>query len=269
MKLYAIKNDENKNKTLAYLLYYQISKKFYIKMLDNINSNQLPIILKHFYDLGKREVNSYWSFKWVSERIVPPDRQNIANIIKDNNLKKYDEHDLLLLGNGRCSQDDFYIEEIEEDSLLYESINSFDYLIDDCMCLNEKELLVFFRNGKIVKVSLESLVKTEEKINKILNKPNLLSTLEILPGGHEISFCNNIYISNIDLYDNGTNVNLIVDDLIKYISERIVNSTEASEILNCSRQNIDDLVKRKKITPIKTSAKGRLFLKTEIEKRKW
>lgn len=144
MNVYAIRNDKDPSKDLAYLLYYKKSKQFYIEMLENIDSKELPIILKHFYDEGKRVVNSYWSYIWVKERIVPQDRQNIAMIIKCNGLTNYDELQLLILGNGRCSQDDFFIEEVIDESLPAEITIRFSRQIDDCICLNNKDLLVFF-----------------------------------------------------------------------------------------------------------------------------
>ncbi|WP_338055997.1 helix-turn-helix domain-containing protein [Thermanaerosceptrum fracticalcis] len=40
------------------------------------------------------------------------------------------------------------------------------------------------------------------------------------------------------------------------------------DILECSRQNIYDLIKRGKLRPIKEMAKDRLFLRSEVEARK-
>ncbi|HBP25074.1 MAG TPA: DNA-binding protein [Oribacterium sp.] len=48
-----------------------------------------------------------------------------------------------------------------------------------------------------------------------------------------------------------------------------MDSAEAAEELSCSMQNIDDLVKRGKLHPIKEDNKYRLFLKSEILQRKW
>ena len=41
---------------------------------------------------GETTVNSYWSKIWVQQRIVPPDRQNIGEILRDNHLQEYDEY---------------------------------------------------------------------------------------------------------------------------------------------------------------------------------
>ena len=42
----------------------------------------------------------------MQQRIVPTDRQNLGEILRDNGLKEYDEFELLMLATGRCAQDD-------------------------------------------------------------------------------------------------------------------------------------------------------------------
>lgn len=49
----------------------------------------------------------------------------------------------------------------------------------------------------------------------------------------------------------------------------VVNSTEAAELLGCSRQNITDLIRRGKLHPLKSSDKNTLYLKSEVIQRNW
>ncbi|TWH47960.1 AlpA family transcriptional regulator [Sporomusa sp. KB1] len=56
-------------------------------------------------------------------------------------------------------------------------------------------------------------------------------------------------------------------DLILFIIDNIVTTREAMEILGCSRQNIDDLIKRGKLTPVKKWDRDKLFWKSDIMKR--
>ncbi|MBR2823489.1 MAG: hypothetical protein IKE24_07385 [Clostridia bacterium] len=44
---------------------------------------------------------------WVQQLIVPQDRQNIGQVLKENGLGVYDEFQLLMLTMGRCAQEDF------------------------------------------------------------------------------------------------------------------------------------------------------------------
>ncbi|SDH80605.1 hypothetical protein SAMN04489735_10649 [Aneurinibacillus thermoaerophilus] len=58
------------------------------------------------------------------------------------------------------------------------------------------------------------------------------------------------------------------DELTAYIVNEVVNTTEALEILGCSRQNLNDLVKRGVLKPIKELPRDRLFYKADVLKRK-
>ena len=49
---------------------------------------------------------------WVTDRIIPKDRQNIADILRENGLKHYREIDMLELSMGRATYDDLYLERI-------------------------------------------------------------------------------------------------------------------------------------------------------------
>jgi hypothetical protein len=46
-----------------------------------------------------------------------------------------------------------------------------------------------------------------------------------------------------------------------------VNTSEVAEILKCTRQNVDDLIRRKKLNPIKVFPKGNIFLKSDVIRR--
>ncbi len=52
--------------------------------------------------------------------------------------------------------------------------------------------------------------------------------------------------------------------LIDFICTEIITTAEATFILNCSRQYLDELVSKGKITPIKTINRVRLYWKNDI-----
>lgn len=56
------------------------------------------------------------------------------------------------------------------------------------------------------------------------------------------------------------------EDLIKFIQAEIITTAEATSILNCSRQYLDELVSKGKITPVKTINRVRLYWKDDISK---
>ncbi|WML35359.1 helix-turn-helix domain-containing protein [Clostridium sp. OS1-26] len=54
------------------------------------------------------------------------------------------------------------------------------------------------------------------------------------------------------------------EELAQFIASEIVDTSEAAELLQCSRQNLDDLVKRGKLTPIRSLSKTKIFFKEDI-----
>ncbi|MGW5983396.1 DNA-binding protein [Bacillus mycoides] len=58
------------------------------------------------------------------------------------------------------------------------------------------------------------------------------------------------------------------EELMRFIQEEIVNTSEALEILGCSRQNLNVMVQKEKVKPIKEMARDRLYFKEDILENK-
>ncbi|WP_334309872.1 helix-turn-helix domain-containing protein [Niameybacter sp.] len=54
------------------------------------------------------------------------------------------------------------------------------------------------------------------------------------------------------------------EHLITFIQSEIITTAEATELLNCSRQYLDELVSKGKITPVKTINRVRLYWRDDI-----
>lgn len=270
MKIFAIRDDYNNLKDLAYLIYYEKEKRFYIELPEACDEWEVPMPLAHFVRNGEITVNSYWSEVWVQQRIIPTDRQNLEQILKDNGLKQYDEFELLKLGHGRCAQDDYYIEQLSEDELPKELRIRFKHKIDNVVPLSDFNLLVFFCSGEVKKCNVKILLEKNEKLKKYLSvDENRFNSLKIATGGYGIIWNDDMYISYSELYKCGKSIPLSHEDFKSFISHSVVSSTEAAGLLQCSRQNINDLVERGKLKPIKSTPKTTLFLKNDILKRAW
>ena len=114
MKRYAIKNDFiGKDRILSILNYDEKTKQFSIEIPEGVSVKEVPYIMSAFLKKGSRKVDCDWSMKWVQARIVPHTRQNIGQILRANGMKRYDEHALLVKNQGRCCQDEYYIEELQ------------------------------------------------------------------------------------------------------------------------------------------------------------
>ncbi|WP_078145493.1 DNA-binding protein, partial [Streptococcus pneumoniae] len=54
----------------------------------------------------------------------------------------------------------------------------------------------------------------------------------------------------------------------RFIQNEIVNTSEALEILGCSRQNLNVMVQKEKLKPIKEMPRDRLYFKEDVLKSK-
>lgn len=96
----------------AYLTCDQSRGAFSVELADWTTANDLPLTLAPFAEVSDRVVPDEWAKRWVEERIVPPSRQNIGQVLRAHGIDEYDECELLAQSGGRCAQDDFYVREI-------------------------------------------------------------------------------------------------------------------------------------------------------------
>lgn len=270
MKIFAIRDESMPlQRDLAYLLYYEGEKHFYIELPDEADPWETPLLLSSFVKKGETTVNSYWSKVWVQQRIVPTDRQNLSQILRDNGLKEYDEFELLKLTMGRCAQDDCYLVPISETQLPNDVLKRFEKRIEDVVPLSDFNLLVFFRDGCVKKCDLKSHFEKSITLKVLLKKEEYFFNARLQPGGYGVEWDVNMSVSDTMLYRVGKKVPLSISDFKSFITHSVVNASEAAEILGCTRQNIDYLSKTGKLHPIKSSEKNTLFFKSEVLKRNW
>ena len=270
MKIFAIRDETDaKKKDIAYLFYYERDKRFYIELPEHADPWDTPLILSTFLKRGETTINAYWSGIWVQQRIIPSDRQNLGQILKENGMEGYDEFQLLMLADGRCAQDDYYLAPIREEDLPVPFLQRFQKKVEDVVPLAENQLLVFFRDGNVKKCDTGAFLKSEPRFSRVWKNESIFRSVGIQPGGYGVYWGEELNVPDQMLYDCGKDVPLSLDDFRSFVESRVVNTAEAAELLACSRQNIEDLIHRKKLHPVKVSSKNKLFLKSEILQRKW
>ena len=268
MKIFAIRDEtDNTRRDLAYLLYYEKDRRFYIELPENADPWEIPLPLSSFAQKGEYTVDSYWSRLWVQQRIVPPDRQNIGQILRDNGLDTYDEYRLLMLSAGRCEQDDYYLAAVDEGMLPAKIVRRFNRKVEDAVPLGDRCLLVFFRDGTVRKCDLTEHFEKTRRFSVLAKRSDYFNRVRVQTGGYGVRWDEDLCISDLTLYKMGKRVPLTADDFRALASEQVIDSAEASDILNCSRQYINELVKTGKLCPVKASEKSTLFLKSEVLRR--
>lgn len=270
MKIFAVRDETAEfQKDLAYLIYYERERKFYIELPERADPWETPLILSSFAEKGITTVDSYWSRLWVQQRIVPTDRQNIGQILKDNQLKEYDEYSLLMLAKGRCAQDDYYLVPMTENQLPEEIQARFSRRVEDVLPLDDYTLLTFFRNGRVKKCVLGAYFQRIREYQILLKRKELFDTVKVQTGGHGVTWDISMNVPDFQLYEEGIEIPLSASDFRAFAASRVVNVAEAAEILNCSRQNIDYLTRTGKLHPIKETGKNTMYLKSEVLKQNW
>lgn len=109
MLKYAIKNAYYGDKTVGYLYYDEQSRKYEIEIPKSVKSYEAPLIISDFISKKQYKIGHDWSYRWVCQRVTPPERQNIGQILKANQMTEYDEFQFLIKNEGRSCQDECYI----------------------------------------------------------------------------------------------------------------------------------------------------------------
>lgn len=115
MRRFAILDGSVRNATpCAYLSYDPRNDRYSIDIAEGATVNEVPMAFSTFMQRGERTIGSEWSRRWIEERVVPASRQNIGQILKAHELDAYDPFELLVAGEGRSAQDDYYLQELVE-----------------------------------------------------------------------------------------------------------------------------------------------------------
>ena len=265
MKAFAIRDAYlNNDKDLAILLYYEKERKFFIELPEDSKILEVPLILSSFVKRGVYSIDEKWSLIWVQQRIVPPERQNIGQILRESNLKEYDEFKLLMIADGRCEQDDCFLVPLKEEELPGWLRERYRNQVKAAMPLSEHQVLVFFQNGLTRKYDANRAYRRLCKYYARFDTERLFRKVKVDTAGRGLSWGSEVKVPADEVMEKGQPFPLTLEDFKTIVGESLLNTAEAAELLNCSRQNMNELVKKGKLEPLKKSEKNMLFLKDEI-----
>ena len=268
MKYFEIKSDlPGDDRLYGILLYDETLDQYLVELPDDLEYCDAPLLLDSAIEKGTRTVGPYVSYLWVKERIIPEDRQNIGYILKEAGLDYYDEFKLLNISDGRCAQDDFYLKPIPVKYMPMDISGRLEKRIEDFVLLSNMRLLVFFFNGKVKLCNLNKFNDRYEWIKYLSINENYYYSIRPLIAGYGVGWEDNRQISCEELFQAGIEVSLSYDDFKMFVSQRIMSTSDVCDALECSRQNVNDLMKRDKLHPVKEMENGKLFLRAEIERR--
>ncbi len=237
MKIYEIRN---KDTIYGYLFSDDNYEEYYIDLVDGLDS--YPVFFDLFIKKRKTTINSYWSKKWVMERVIPYERQNINDILKESKIKYYNELLLFVKCGGKSSMDDNYLKEINDKDIAKERN---DRVIKDFIRISNNKLIVFFKNETVVLDYLEPI-----------NEIPFLSKLS-----NEIIFNSKYRFDYEMIKKNGKRIDFRYEDLVNYINENIYSAKEVEDELGISKQSVYNLRSNESVIKLNNN----MFLKNNIK----
>lgn len=261
MKYFDIFDSEN-GYSVGTLLYFEREKVFVVELDSDLDEWTAPLLFTAYVKRGIFTIPRAVSLAWIRERIIPSNRQNINQILKNHKIKEYDEIKFLEISEGKCSQDSLVI--IRSEILPAYVKKRMQHNISDVV-ISDDSLLVFFADNTSRKIPFEKLYNIDG-VEKLMNNAQLLESGRVGAGGYYVTFNNSIDIPAAELYKTGTKLPLTMSDFNNYVRKNILDTSEVCSILECSRQNLAYLLNKDLLKPIKEDVKGNLYQKGDVLK---
>jgi len=270
LKLFEIRDSsqvlpDRTDRIQGYLFYYSRSRRFYAEILSELDQWTAPAMFMKHMKQGRYSIDHEWTMKWVQQRIIPAERQNIGAILRENHLKEYDPYRLLCLSEGRCAQDESYIRKIDPVGLPEEIRDRLMKKVQDVMPLTGHRICVFFRDDTAKIIKLDPLIGVNRLFANILAHDDILRQVRVSPGGNGIEWDDTRYLPAEDLYGAGIPSAIRYEELLEFARTRLEDTSALSQRMNVSRQYINQLVKQNRLNPVVTGATTQIFARAEIE----
>ena len=267
MRLYEIIDEYSRaNTPIAYLFYYEKQAAFSIEIAPNLNPKSIPLFFATFVEEGKMTVDMEWSKRWVKGRIIPEERQNIGMVLRDNHINSYDLMALLQRGMGRCAQDDLMIRLASQSKLPTWLTERQKKKIRMAFPLDDFNVLVCFYDDSIRRIDLRKKIEEDRSFLIFERKEGKFFDMSLQPGGNGIMWDEWLFIPAADLYSSGKAIALSTSELLRIMGTEIIDTSEACRLLGCSRQYINQLVK-KELLPTADAAGSRiLYYRSDVER---
>ena len=250
-------------KDLAWLLWYEEEERFIIEISEDADVWSAPFMLSSFIKKDTLTLNSVWSMAWVRERIVPEERQNLGMILRANGLTEYDPYEMIRLSGGRCAQDDCFLVPLTAKQIPDELRRRLDRTITGSFRSDHGDF-VFFRDGAIVLMEERRDDYDAGRERRLSAYLAGLDRLRIRAGGHEAEHEDGMIRTAAEIRKSGQILPFSAGDMRAFLQEGLVDTASAAEMLGCTRQNIQDLVRRGKLKPVMKTGGSFVFLRSEL-----
>lgn len=129
--------------------------------------------------------------------------------------------------------------------------------------LSDMKLLVEFKNGINKLYDVHRLMDSYDYF-KPLEDPELFRKASADYNGSGVIWNEDLDVSEWELWNNGVEIPLTADDLSQYLQNNHIGTSEVCNLLGCSRQNVDFLMKTGKIKPVMQLKNNKLFALSDV-----
>ena len=264
MKVCKIIDEARDRLLIGYLLYFERGRVFSVELSEDLTLADSPIFFDHFIGAGQWTVDPLWRERWVSSRVVPTDRQNLGMILRDNKLKEYDLYKLLMLGSGRCAQDDCAV--IPTDmSAAHEWLHRRrSRKLDFAMITGGRDILSIFRDGTIWRTDPVAEGIADERLRLTLEDPQRAEQMMMIPGGLGVQWQPEVMLTAEQLYGKGDRLPFTHDELDRLLKYYVMLTSDVCEELGCSRQYVDKKVRERSLATVRDRGNTRLYTASDV-----
>ena len=267
MKIFAIRNhDLGDDRDLGFFFYHEHGDGSYIELMEDVDEWDLPFILDHYARAGRRTVSPSHTLAFIRQRVIPSDRQNIGMILRDNGLETYDEFRLFILSDGRCAQDECYIRQISPSALPESILLRRRRRLISAATANNGSWLLGFADGRTALLEPETCRRENTVFERLLRYRRCFDHLQLTEGGAALSPDGQCEITYDLLYEHSSPLPFDMKTLEAFALSQLVTAPDLAQQLDCSRQNISDLVRRGRLEPLPLNARVQIFSKTACDK---
>ena len=265
MKIFAI-IDPVIEKEIAYFFYYERENTYYIEINDDISEWDAPFIIDSYIRRKDFVMTHEDSLRFISQRIVPCDRQNIGAVLKDNGLEEYDEAKLFILADGRCAQDDCCIRQIRYAQLPDKIKARREKRIAAAIQVDERSFLISLADGSAAVLELGQEVSDVFESNvlrRLMAYRSKFSEIKVLCCGAELGIEYGPALTYEQAAELSVKLPFDMEVLRTFVLQNLMTTNDLTDSMGCSRQNINDLVMRGKLNPVDINARVQLFDRRE------
>lgn len=270
MKICKVVDESMDQRDVGYLFYYENEDAFVIELSDDLSCDEVSIFFEPFVERGELTLNSKWSKYWVSQRVVPIDRQNLGQILRDNKLKDYNKYRLLMLGHGRCAQDDYAVIKVDASELPAWVKERMKKRIEFCASISSGRVVTIFNDGTIHIFDKGRIDVDEANVDTAkehaASEELTSEAVRLDPCGVAINIGKSASINARDIYESTKLLPLRREDLRTLMSQYVVDTKDVCEELGCSRQYVHQLTQNDELVAFKEDTKTTLYTKSDIKR---